>query len=211
MIIVNFKAYSEAQGEKAAEIARKCKEASRETGEEVIVCPSPQDLRLIDEENKIFSQNIDPVEPGSHTGSITAEAAQKAGVSGTLLNHSEKRMDKDNIRKSIELCRKNGLTTIVCAQTPGECAELSHLKPDYIAYEPPELIGTDTSVSESKPELIEKAVSKSSKPVLTGAGIKTREDVEKSKEHGCEGVLVASGVVKADDVFEEVKDLCLGL
>lgn len=211
MIIVNFKAYSEAQGEKAEKIARKCREASRETGEEVIVCPSPQDLRLIDEENKVFSQNIDPVEPGSHTGSVTAEGAKKAGVSGTLLNHSEKRMDKKDIRKSIQLCRKHGMTTIVCAQTPEECAELSNLKPDYIAYEPPELIGSDTSVSESKPELIEKAVSNSSKPVLTGAGIKTREDVEKSIEHGCEGVLVASGVVKADDIFEEVRNLCLGL
>ncbi|MFQ3275201.1 MAG: triosephosphate isomerase [Candidatus Nanohaloarchaea archaeon] len=212
MIIVNFKAYREAQGEKAREISKKCRKAAEETGEEVIVCPSPQDTRPINEEGpETFSQHIDPVKPGSHTGSVTAEGMKGAGVSGTLLNHSEKRIEREEIKASIELCQEHNLTTVVCAQTPEECSQLSKLEPDYIAFEPPELIGGDTSVSEAKPELIEKAVRSSSVPLLTGAGIKTREDVEKSIEHGCKGVLVASGVVKADDVYEEVKDLCQGL
>jgi triosephosphate isomerase len=212
MIIVNFKAYREAQAEKAGSIADKCMKASRETGETVIVCPSPQDMRLLkDKEIKVFSQHVDPVKPGSHTGSITAEAAEKSGAEGTLLNHSENRMEKEEIKASINLCREQGLKTVVCAQTPEECGELSRFEPDYIAFEPPELIGGDTSVSESKPDLIEKAVKNASVPVLTGAGIKTREDVEKSIEHGCEGVLVASGVVKAENIVEEVKDLCHGL
>jgi triosephosphate isomerase len=212
MIVVNFKAYREAQGGKAGKIAEKCRKASEETGEEVILCPSPQDLRSLNHSSlKIFSQHVDPVKPGSHTGSVTAEGVEKAGADGTLLNHSENRMEKEEIKASIELCRENNLTTIVCAQTPDECAQLSRLDPDYIAFEPPELIGGDTSVSESKPELIQKAVKSASTPVLTGAGIKTREDVEKSIELGCKGVLVASGVVKAENVFEEVKDLCHGL
>lgn len=212
MIIINFKAYREAQGDKTQELAEKCQEASIETEEKVIVCPSPQEIGRTDlEDIEIYSQHVDPVKPGSHTGSITAEGAKKAGATGTLLNHSENRMEKEEIKASIELCREQGLTTVVCAQNPEECAQLSKFEPDYIAFEPPELIGGETSVSKAKPELIEKAVRSSSVPVLTGAGIKTREDVEKSKEHGCEGVLVASGVVKADDVFEEVKELCQGL
>lgn len=211
MIVVNFKAYSEAQGEKAKKIAEKCQKASRETGEEVIVCPSAHDTRILGNEIKIFSQHVDPVKPGSHTGSMTAEGVKDAGASGTLLNHSENRMEKEEIKASIELCRENGLTTIVCAQSPDECAHLSQLEPDYIAFEPPELIGGDTSVSEAKPAVIEKAVSSSSTPLLVGAGIKTREDVEKSIEHGAKGVLVASGVVKAEKILEEVRDLCQGL
>lgn len=212
MIIVNFKAYREAQAEKAVDIADKCRKAAEETGETVLVCPSPQDMRLLKEKDvKVYSQHIDPVKPGSHTGSITAEAAEKSGAEGTLLNHSENRMEKEEIKASINLCREQGLKTVVCAQTPEECGKLSEFNPDYIAFEPPELIGGNTSVSESKPDLIEKAVKTSSVPVLTGAGIKTRKDVEKSIEHGCEGVLVASGVVKAENILEEVKDLCHGL
>lgn len=212
MIIVNFKAYSESQGEKARELARKCSEASSETGEKVVVSPSPQDLlRVEDIEIPVYSQHVDPVKPGSHTGSITAESVKEAGATGTILNHSEKRMEKEKIKASIDLAEENDLTTVVCAQTPEECAELDKLDPDYIAFEPPELIGGDVSVSKSEPELIEKAVESSEAPTLTGAGIKTREDVEKSIQLGCEGVLVASGVVKADDVKQEVKELCQGL
>lgn len=212
MIVVNFKTYSQAQGEKAVEIAEKCRKASEETGEKVIVSPALEDtLRLEDMDLEVFSQHVDPVKPGSHTGSVTASGAKEAGVSGTLLNHSENRMEKEQIKASIELCREHGLTTIACAQTPEECAELDKFNPDYIAFEPPELIGGDTSVSSAKPEMITEAVESSEAPTLTGAGIKNREDVKKSIELGCEGVLVASGVVKADDVEEEVKDLCQGL
>jgi triosephosphate isomerase len=212
MIVVNFKTYSQAQGEKAVEIAEKCRKASEDTGEQVIVAPALEDtLRLEDKDIEVFSQHVDPVKPGSHTGSVTAAGAKEAGATGTLLNHSENRMEKEKIKSSIEICKRHGLTTIVCAQTPEECAELDSFDPDYIAFEPPELIGGDISVSTSKPEMIEKAVESSEAPTLTGAGIKSREDVEKSIELGCEGVLVASGVVKADDVQEEVKDLCQGL
>lgn len=212
MIVVNFKAYSEAQGSKAVSIAEKCSEAAEETGEEVILAPALEDtLRLQETDIPVFSQHVDPVEPGSHTGSITAEGIEKAGATGTLLNHSENRMAHEDIQRSIELCKDKGLTTIVCAQTPEECSELSRLDPDYIAFEPPELIGGDVSVSSAKPGMIEDAVESSETSVLTGAGIKSQKDVRKSIELGCEGVLVASGVVKSDDIEEEVKDLCQGL
>lgn len=212
MLVVNFKAYREAQAEGAVEIAEECQEAAEETGKEVIVCPSSEDLRIVNSKSlKVFSQHTDPFEPGSHTGSTTAESIHKAGADGTLLNHSENRMEKSEIRRAIELCQKNNLKTVVCAQDPEECRELAGFDPDYIAFEPPELIGGKKSVSDSKPELIKEAVESSSVPTLTGAGIKTRQDVEKSVELGCKGVLVASGVVKADNIKEEVKELCQGL
>lgn len=212
MLVINFKSYREAQGRKAVEIAEKCRKAKKDAGEEVVVCPSAEDTRIVkDTGAEVFSQHIDPVKPGSHTGSLTAEGMKKAGVTGTLLNHSERRMETEEIKTSVELCSENDLTTIVCAQTPEECAEIDRFNPDYIAFEPPELIGGETSVSDSKPDLIEEAVKSSKAPTLTGAGIKTRHDVEKSIELGCEGVLVASGVVKAEDVVEEVKELCQGL
>lgn len=212
MIVVNFKTYSEATGENSREIGEKCLEASQETGEKVIITPSSYDIpRTRDLDIEVFAQHIDPVKPGSHTGHTLPEGVKEAGVSGTLINHSERRLEKEKIKEAVERAKENDFTTIVCAQDPDECKELSGYNPDYIAYEPPELIGGEVSVSEAKPELIEEAVKKSSVPVLTGAGIHRREDVEKSIELGCEGVLVASGVVKAENSYQEVKELCEGL
>jgi len=210
MIVVNFKTYSEASGTKAVEIAEACRKAASETGEKVIVAPQPQDLIRTDGIEK-FSQHVDPVEPGSHTGHILPENIEQSSASGTLINHSERRIDPEKIEKSVERCKDLDLTTIICAQSPKECEELSKLEPDFIAYEPPELIGGDTSVSDAKPKLIEEAVERSEVDLLTGAGIKSGKDVEKSIDLGCKGVLVASGVVKAENPYKAVKDLCNGL
>ncbi|MFB6291880.1 MAG: triose-phosphate isomerase [Candidatus Nanohaloarchaea archaeon] len=212
MIVVNFKTYSRASGKKAREMAEECMAAGEETGERVVVAPQPQDLLRVEElDIDVFAQHIDPLEPGSHTGHLLPESLKEAGATGTLINHSEKRLDPGTIEETVEKAKELGMTTIVCAQDPEECEEYSSFGPDYVAYEPPELIGGDVSVSESKPELIEEAVEKSRVPVLTGAGIHTREDVEKSVELGCEGVLVASGVIKNDDPEAETRRLCRGL
>ena len=212
MIIINFKAYSQATGNKARHLAEACEKARQETGERIVVSPSHTDLLRAEHlDLEVFSQHIDPVEPGSHTGSVSVEEVKATGAKGTLLNHSEKRLEEETLEKSIKTVREKGLTTVVCAQDPEECERFSSYSPDYIAYEPPELIGGDVSVSKSKPEVIEKAVERSSVPVMTGAGIKDKEDVEKSIEHGCEGVLVASGVVKAEKPHEEIVELAEGL
>jgi len=212
MIVVNFKAYSNAAGQKSEKIIKACKQASEDTGEEVIVVPQPEDLFRA-EGVEAYAQHIDGVEPGSHTGSILAKGVKDAGATGTLLNHSENRLRDRSIEASINAAKSLGLKTIVCAQTPEECKNYSKLDPDYIAFEPPELIGGKTPVSEAEPEVIEKAVENTEDGVetLTGAGIKSRKDVEKSIELGCKGVLVASGVIKANDIYGEVKELCEGL
>lgn len=213
MIIINYKAYEKAIGENTEELTEKIAQAAEKTGEKIIVSPQTADIRQINSENvEIFAQHMEPVENGSHTGSNQAKALKDAGVTGTLINHSEKRIKNQKIKETVEKCRDENLTSVVCAQTPEECKKYSEYNPDYIAFEPPELIGGDISVSKSEPELIEEAVEKSGKVVtLTGAGIKTREDVEKSIELGCKGVLVASGVIKAENVEEEVEELCKGL
>jgi len=78
------------------------------------------------------------------------------------------------------------------------------MKPDMIAIEPPELIGTGISVSKARPELITKSLKQIRKVnesvrVLCGAGVTTAEDVSKALDLGSEGVLVASAVVKSKD------------
>lgn len=209
MIVVNFKTYSEATGKEARKLGEICRKARHETEEEIIVSPATEDLLRLDHVDiPVFSQHVDAADPGSHTGHTLVENVKEAGATGTLINHSERRIPKEDIKDSVEKAREKDLTTIVCAQSPEECEKLSKYNPDYIAYEPPELIGGDTSVSEAQPELIQRAVRASGDvPTLTGAGIKNTEDVQKSIELGCEGVLVASGVVKSDDPYEELMNL----
>ncbi len=88
------------------------------------------------------------------------------------------------------------------------------LKPTYVAYEPPELIGSKTtSVARAKPEVIAKAVKLSKEkriPLVVGAGISSMEDVKKSLELGAVGVGVASDVVKAKNPKKELLDLTEG-
>ncbi len=212
MIVINFKTYEQSTGENSVKVAEACEEAMKETGIDIVVAPQPQDiLRVKGLETPVFSQHLDPVNPGSHTGSILAESIEEAGATGTLINHSERRLDSETVEKTVEKAREHNLTSIVCAQSPEECGKLSEFEPDYIAFEPPELIGGDVSVSSAKPEVIEEAVERSGDvPTLTGAGIKDSEDVRKSLELGCEGVLVASGVIKSDSCSEAVKELCKG-
>lgn len=212
MIIINLKAYEEGIGKSSEEIVSICEKAAEETGKQIIVCAQNTDLlRFKDSDIEVFSQHIESVKPGSHTGHTPVEVIVDADADGVLINHSEKRLDKKEIEKVIERAKNHNLTTVVCAQSPEECQIYSEFEPDFIAYEDPDLIGGDVSISEAEPEIIEKAVSASKVPVLTGAGIHNTKDVEGSLEHGCEGVLVASAVVKADNSYEEVLELCEGL
>ncbi|QKQ98658.1 triose-phosphate isomerase [Candidatus Nanohaloarchaea archaeon] len=211
MIIINTKAYRKGVGKDLEQLVKTCTEMV--DPENLIFSVQPEDLlRLEETDVEVFAQHLDPVEPGSHTGSILGEGIVEAGASGTLLNHSENRLESEQIKASVEKAKELGLNTVVCAQSPEECREFKEFEPDYIAFEPPELIGGDTSVAEAEPEIIEEAVEASAPvPALTGAGIKTAEDVSKSLEHGCEGVLVASGVVKAEKPGEAVEELVKGL
>ncbi|MFB6193055.1 MAG: triose-phosphate isomerase [Candidatus Nanohaloarchaea archaeon] len=211
MIIINTKAYSKGVGKNLEKLVDKIIDSTDQ--DKIIMSVQPEDiLRLEDKDIEVYAQHVDGVEPGSHTGSILPKGVREAGATGTLINHSENRLEKKEIKKSIEAAEKEGLTTVVCAQSPEECRELRELEPDYIAFEPPELIGGDTSVAEAEPEIIEEAVEAASPvPALTGAGIKATEDVSKSVDLGCEGVLVASGIIKAEEPGEEANELVKGL
>ncbi|MFQ6095051.1 MAG: triose-phosphate isomerase, partial [Candidatus Bathyarchaeia archaeon] len=81
------------------------------------------------------------------------------------------------------------------------------LEPDMIAVEPPELIGTGIPVSKAKPEVVTDTVQRVRKVneqvvILCGAGITNGEDVAAALRLGTEGVLVASGIVKAKDPYK---------
>jgi len=204
LILVNLKAYLEGTGKKALKLARICKLVSKDYEVNIAVAPQYTDIQQIAKEVKIkiFAQYIDSIKPGAFTGHVSALAIKEAGAIGTLINHSEKKLSLKEIKKCVEMARKNDLISIVCSDSLMKSKDIANLDPDFIAYEPPELIGTGVSVSKTKPQVVTEIVNlieriNSGIKVLCGAGITSGEDVRKALELGTEGVLVASAVVKA--------------
>ena len=213
VIIINFKTYLEATDEKAVELAKKAEKVSLETKVSIGVAPQFTDIANIAKAVSIpvFAQHIDPIQPGSHTGHLLAESVKEAGAMGTLINHSERQLKLSDIDAVIKITREKGLVSVVCANNPAISASVATLKPEIIAIEPPELIGTGIPVSKAKPEVITdtiKLVREINKKVviLCGAGISRGEDVKAALRLGTQGVLVASGIVKAKDPYTILRE-----
>ena len=212
-IIVNFKTYSEATGKKAVELAEEAEKVSKETSVNIIVAPQFTDIATVAEavEIPVFAQHIDPINPGSYTGHVLAESVKEAGAVGTLVNHSERQLKLSDIEEIVKLTREKGLISCVCANNPSISAAVATLKPDIIAIEPPELIGTGIPVSKAQPEVVTGTVKlvrkvNSTVTVLCGAGISHGEDVAVALKLGTQGVLVASGIVKAKDPYSMLRE-----
>lgn len=209
IIVVNYKAYQQGIGENALRLTEIIEDiASSYDSITFAVAVQPTDIFRVSqivERTLIFAQHIDPIKPGAHTGSILPEAIRLSGAVGTLINHSERPLPLNVIENTIKRAKEVGLITIVCADAPEKSEQVALLKPLFVAYEPPELIGTGISVSKAKPEVLREAVIKVNNAgkgeviPLCGAGISTKEDVIKALELGTKGILVASAVVKARD------------
>lgn len=213
LIIVNFKTYLEATGKKAVELAKKAEKASLETKVSIGIAPQFADIAEITGavEIPVFAQHIDPVKPGSYTGHVLAQSIKEAGAEGTLINHSEKQLKLSDINDTIGIARENGLLSVVCANDPNASVAVAALKPDVMAVEPPELIGTGIPVSKAKPEVVTgtvKLVRRINRDViiLCGAGITRGDDVAAALELGTQGVLVASGIVKAKNPYRVLRE-----
>jgi triosephosphate isomerase len=214
LVLVNFKCYLEATGSKAVQVTKLAEQASHKFGVTVAVAPQTADLRLVSQQTRIpvFAQHIDSMKPGSGTGHVLAESVLEAGASGVLVNHSERRLEAGIIEDTITRARDLGLTTVVCANTSAIAAAVASLGPDMIAVEPPELIGSGIAVSKAKPEIITDTVSRIKRinnnvVILCGAGITSGEDVKEALRLGTQGVLVASGIVKAKNQTAAIEDL----
>lgn len=213
-IIVNFKVYAEVEGHRALTLAKTCQKVSKESGVDIAVCPPMTGLALISHllEIPVYSQNVDPLKPGSGTGYVTPSMLHSTDVKGTLVNHSEHRQSTEDVATCIEMCKYLSLDVCACAESVDKARELAAFAPQMIAVEPPELIGGDVSVTTANPRIVSDTVDAVHQvcpdtAVLCGAGVKTGEDVKTALDLGARGVLLASGVVKAKDPEAVLRDL----
>jgi len=203
MFIINCKNYEEISGEKIIKLVKTAQKISKKYNIKIAVAP-PQHLlaHVTGFSIPILAQHVDNAEIGSTTGFVIPEIIKKSNVKGALINHSEHRISSIEIQQLILRLKKLKMMSVVCVKNVAEASKYSKFNPDYIAIEPPELIGSGKAISKEKPELITGAVSvvktgKTQTKLLCGAGIISGEDVKKAVELGSKGILVASGIVKA--------------
>lgn len=217
MIVINFKTYQQGSGEEGFRLLSLIEEVALGTETSIIPAVQVIDLKEATEKSRlpIWVQNIDPITYGSHTGLTLAEEAVRIGAKGTLLNHSENKYeDLEKLQYSIVHCRSIGLRTLVLASSVEEFHKVCDLKPDFVGYEPPELIGSTTvSVAQAQPKIISHVADMAKAagiPLLVGAGVHSKDDVKRSLELGAMGVLLATDIVKAEDPKKELLDLLEG-
>ncbi|MFP3282614.1 MAG: triose-phosphate isomerase [Nitrososphaeria archaeon] len=218
VIIINFKNYPEAQGDGALRISRAAERASAATGVSVAVAPPQITVMHVARSVPVptLAQHVDDVEPSSTTGFVPPESVAASGAAGGIINHSEHRLPEDVVGRLVERMRRLGLATVVCASTPEEAARLARFGPDYVAIEPPELIGTGRAVSRVAPDVVRRGVEavRSVAPdvaVLCGAGVTDGDDVRAAAALGAMGVLVSSAVVRARDPGAKIEELARGI
>lgn len=216
VVIVNFKAYEQAIGRYAVKLAKRLEKSALDFNGTVLFAVDAADIYRVSSAVKVpvIAQHVDAVGFGGHTGSVNVRSAKEAGAVGSLLSHSEKILSVSETGAAISRLKEEGMLSFCCVPNANKAATLIKYRPDFVAVEPPELIGGNVSISTAQPEVISDAVNKLQRstriPLLAGAGIKNSEDVSKAKKLGAKGILVASGVVLARSPSIALKQLMKG-
>jgi triosephosphate isomerase len=211
---IGLKGY--AYGKEALYLARSADMLSKKYNINIIFDPQHVDIPIIADATKnlyVFSQHMDPVEPGRGLGSILPEALKEAGAVGTLLNHAEKRLTLSQISRAISRADEAGLATLVCADTPEEAAAIAQLRPNMILAEPPDLIGCDEAVGEEFIRKTKKLVKAIDKDIIifNSAGIKNAGDVRQVIMQGAEATGSTSGILKAGNPVRMMEEMISAL
>jgi triosephosphate isomerase len=217
-LIINFKNYLEVAGEKSLKLSKVSEQVANDTGVDIVIAPPQPLISQVCATVKIpvVSQHVDFSKPGSTTGFLVPEIVKSTGAIGSLINHSEHRIENtDSIKEIVCILRNLQMVSIVCVRTPKEARTIATFNPDFIAIEPPELIGSGKAVSKENPSIITESISAVAEKsdvskVICGAGIVNKADVESALRLGAKGILVASGIIKAESWYEKIHELASG-
>ena len=194
MFVINCKNYEEISGDKIIKFVKIAEQVSKKYKIKIAISPPQHLIGLVANSSiLVLAQHIDDSKIGSTTGFVIPELLKKSKVKGSLINHSEHRISSKEIEKLVLKLKELKMISIVCVKNIAEVKKYLKIDPDFIAIEPPELIGSGKAVSKEKPDLIEKAAaivnnSKNKTNLLCGAGIVSGEDVAKSIELGSKAV-----------------------
>jgi triosephosphate isomerase len=212
MILINFKLYSQTFSDHGVKLAKIIQEVSQQRSFPIVITASSLEAYRLSSETgaKVWLQHVDDYSEGRGTGYISPLQAEKLGITGSLLNHSEHQLSKGTVLKTIK-SRPAGFTLVCCAKSIGQIAWIKKASPDFILYEPPELIASpDKSIATENPKSIVSAVAAAGNvPLMVGAGIKDGNDVKICLKMGAKAIGLASAFVSSTDpraLLEELVD-----
>ena len=177
----------------------------------VLTCPYADLYRVASQTQHLIvcAQHLDGIEPGRGMGAVLPDSLYAAGARATFLNHAEHPLSSAQLVASVKRAHDLGMATIVCADSLAEARALSLLEPTIMLCEPTELIGTGQTSDDDYMAMTNQAV-KALSPrtlIMQGAGIMTPEDVYRAIRSGADGTGCTSGIVKAPDPVQMLRDM----
>lgn len=216
-LIINFKNYREVHGLATINLSNAAQKIADDLQVEIGLAPPLFSISSLSQMVSIpvLCQHLDNTSEGASTGFLSPEMAKSFGAVGSIINHSEHPISQSLISEMVERLRNLKMTSIVCAKSPEEVSNIASFHPDFIAIEPPELIGSGRAVSKHDPSIITRSLEaksdrSNSTRLLCGAGIVDKTDVISAIRLGAEGILVSSGVIKASSWHEKILELASG-
>lgn len=210
-LLTNFKSYESALWENAIKLAKAHCKVNKKHNANLQIAASIIDVQILTKnfpKLAIRTQYIDPIDYGKHTGKVAAQFLKQIGITGTIINHSENRINKEQITKCLQFAKKIGLKTIICAENTSECVEFFSLTPDFVSLEPPECIGTDICVTSNHMESIHTTIEAiGAENLMLWAGIKTPDDIQVAKKLWVAGVLISSAITTAKNPENKLSEL----
>ena len=147
MFVINCKNYEEIAGENIIKFVKIAEKISKKYKIKIAISPPQHLIGVVANSTiPILSQHIDDSKVGSTTGFVIPELLKKSKVKGSLINHSEHRISSKEIEKLVLKLKELKMISILCVKDIAEVKKYVKLNPDYIAIEPPELIGSGKAV-----------------------------------------------------------------
>lgn len=235
MLLLNLKTYSESNGDNlykmldtVSTFINDYPQFSKDSNKLFIAPPLIYLSEVINKYPNInfVSQNVSSKLVGQSTGAIVVENLLSLGVKYSLYNHSECKINNaemyslnngsariesvnELIVQEINNIHNRGLKLMVFTEDINEAKELIKTNPEYLIYEPRDLIGSGISVT-TRPESVTQFINtfkNTNTKLLIGAGVTTQEDVVNSLTLGASGVALASSFVKAPNHYEKLVEL----
>ena len=204
-LVVNPKSYL--YGEEALALAKASDAVAKRTGLTIyFTCPF-SDIRLIHENTDsiiVTAQAMESLPPGRGMGHLLPEALYAAGARATFLNHAEQPMTIAELSKTIVRARELGITTIACADSLVEGRAIAAFSPDILLCAPTGKTADDSYTTSIVTEI------RASNPtigIMIASGITTADDVYRVVHLGADGSGATSGILNAPNPAARIAEM----
>lgn len=199
-------------GDAVLEYAIAADTASKKYDVDVLfVAPYTEIRRVRENTDKliVLAPYMDAIRPGRGIADILPEALKAAGAQGVVLNHSERPMSLNAIRKTIDRANELDLLSFVCADTIVEAQALAMLHPDIINPEPTALIGSGTVSDIGYVREVVRAVKAIDQSILVeqAAGVITAQQVYDFIIEGSEAAGSSSGILTSANPYSLLNEM----